>query len=220
MAIINCPECKREISDKAPACPYCGCPAEHFTTAQTTDSAAASPNDSKQALIDSEEVKAMIGFYYTSYAKNFRRSCSFNWSACLFNWLWFFYRKMYACGFLLVLAFYVILGLGLCICVGIYGLDSLEEGSALGQDLEAACFIWCIVWNFLFNIGLGFFANGIYKNELIRRCKKADTLPLHEREKYLRKKSGTSNLAVVLGLIFINLPINFALKWLEYLADA
>ena len=26
MALINCSECKREISDKATSCPYCGCP--------------------------------------------------------------------------------------------------------------------------------------------------------------------------------------------------
>jgi tellurium resistance protein TerD len=26
MALINCPECSREISDKAEACPQCGCP--------------------------------------------------------------------------------------------------------------------------------------------------------------------------------------------------
>ena len=26
MALINCPECKKEISDKATACPHCGCP--------------------------------------------------------------------------------------------------------------------------------------------------------------------------------------------------
>ena len=26
MAIINCPECSKEISDKAPACPQCGSP--------------------------------------------------------------------------------------------------------------------------------------------------------------------------------------------------
>ncbi len=28
MALINCPECGREISDKASACPHCGCPLE------------------------------------------------------------------------------------------------------------------------------------------------------------------------------------------------
>ena len=26
MALIRCPECKRELSDKASACPNCGCP--------------------------------------------------------------------------------------------------------------------------------------------------------------------------------------------------
>lgn len=27
MSLIECPECKREISDKAAVCPHCGCPA-------------------------------------------------------------------------------------------------------------------------------------------------------------------------------------------------
>ena len=26
MALIKCPECGKEISDKAGACPHCGCP--------------------------------------------------------------------------------------------------------------------------------------------------------------------------------------------------
>jgi len=26
MALINCPECKKEISDRATSCPHCGCP--------------------------------------------------------------------------------------------------------------------------------------------------------------------------------------------------
>jgi len=26
MALINCPECQKEISDKAESCPHCGCP--------------------------------------------------------------------------------------------------------------------------------------------------------------------------------------------------
>lgn len=30
MALIQCPECKREISDKAAACPQCGCPQSEF----------------------------------------------------------------------------------------------------------------------------------------------------------------------------------------------
>lgn len=31
MAIINCPECKREISEKATTCPHCGCPSNEWS---------------------------------------------------------------------------------------------------------------------------------------------------------------------------------------------
>ena len=33
MALIKCPECGREISDKAKACPHCGCPIESSSSA-------------------------------------------------------------------------------------------------------------------------------------------------------------------------------------------
>lgn len=32
MALIKCPECGKEISDKAAACPNCGCPVAEMTT--------------------------------------------------------------------------------------------------------------------------------------------------------------------------------------------
>ena len=32
MALIKCPECGKEISDKASACPNCGCPVSEMTT--------------------------------------------------------------------------------------------------------------------------------------------------------------------------------------------
>lgn len=34
MALIKCPECGKEISDKAAACPNCGCPASEFNKNQ------------------------------------------------------------------------------------------------------------------------------------------------------------------------------------------
>ena len=30
MALINCPECKNKVSDKANACPHCGFPIEEY----------------------------------------------------------------------------------------------------------------------------------------------------------------------------------------------
>ena len=32
MALIKCPECGKEISDQATACPNCGCPVKQSTT--------------------------------------------------------------------------------------------------------------------------------------------------------------------------------------------
>lgn len=38
MALINCPECDREVSDKAPTCPGCGVPiAARFAEAEPAD---------------------------------------------------------------------------------------------------------------------------------------------------------------------------------------
>ena len=36
MALINCPECQKSISDKAEFCPHCGLPAEYFRSVGTT----------------------------------------------------------------------------------------------------------------------------------------------------------------------------------------
>ena len=36
MALINCPECQKSISDKAEFCPHCGLPAEYFLAAGAT----------------------------------------------------------------------------------------------------------------------------------------------------------------------------------------
>lgn len=36
MALIKCPECGREISDRAAACPHCGCPVSSATQSEPT----------------------------------------------------------------------------------------------------------------------------------------------------------------------------------------
>ena len=40
MALINCPECGKEISDKAIACPNCGCPVNNSNITDTQDMSA------------------------------------------------------------------------------------------------------------------------------------------------------------------------------------
>jgi len=44
MALIECPECKKEVSTEAKACPYCGYPvAEHVAQAQPAATTSAGP---------------------------------------------------------------------------------------------------------------------------------------------------------------------------------
>ncbi len=55
MAIINCAECGKTLSDKAPACPHCGCPIEFATPRSTTIEAIVQTghreNDSQKLLL-------------------------------------------------------------------------------------------------------------------------------------------------------------------------
>jgi len=49
MALISCPECGREISDKAPACPHCGVP---LTTAVAAPAEPAAPQNNDNAELE------------------------------------------------------------------------------------------------------------------------------------------------------------------------
>ena len=44
MALIVCPECQNQISDRADRCPYCGLPAQYFHGSKETQSAPAVEN--------------------------------------------------------------------------------------------------------------------------------------------------------------------------------
>lgn len=46
MALVKCPDCGRDISDQAPACPHCGRPAT--STAQTSAVASSEPSSQKK----------------------------------------------------------------------------------------------------------------------------------------------------------------------------
>lgn len=37
MALIKCPDCDKEISDRAPTCPNCGCPMKEIQSVDVTD---------------------------------------------------------------------------------------------------------------------------------------------------------------------------------------
>ena len=60
MALMKCPECGREISDKASSCPGCGCPIEEFESEK---------QKTEKADLLVETVKSIHGIYPTEKTK-------------------------------------------------------------------------------------------------------------------------------------------------------
>ena len=49
MALISCPECGRQISDRAASCPHCGCPGSGFSTNPSASPRAQTPTPAERA---------------------------------------------------------------------------------------------------------------------------------------------------------------------------
>lgn len=72
MSLIRCPECKKEISDRATACPHCGYPIENmdFYQSETSISSEAEPPEGAAAKIMSlvkDKAKDAVESYQNSY---------------------------------------------------------------------------------------------------------------------------------------------------------
>lgn len=61
MALINCPECKKEVSDKALSCPNCGCPIVTQELSTSTSNAIECPKcHSTQTVVQKRGVDAKV----------------------------------------------------------------------------------------------------------------------------------------------------------------
>lgn len=67
MALIICPECGKEFSDKAPACPNCGFPTNELL--ETAPSEEPTPSDNSDSLANGLVSKA-IGAVQTTIENN------------------------------------------------------------------------------------------------------------------------------------------------------
>lgn len=57
--MIKCPECGKDISDNATACPHCGCPMEDIRK-ELTDAGTPAPAEAPEDVSDKEQVKAVL----------------------------------------------------------------------------------------------------------------------------------------------------------------
>lgn len=72
MALLNCPECNKQISDKAFACPHCGLPASYFNTKKKDE--AIDKYNEESSLIDYKNLNNVLTSfdcdYYSIFSNN------------------------------------------------------------------------------------------------------------------------------------------------------
>lgn len=76
MALIYCPECKKQISDKAEACPHCGLPKSYFISSETaegvsTDENKNTANPGISASADYKSIRNMLIAFSGDYLELF-----------------------------------------------------------------------------------------------------------------------------------------------------
>ena len=76
MALINCPECSKEVSDSAPSCPNCGYPLASKTSTSETDIRTIQKTSKQFKLITAAAVICMIVglIWFIIDFKNFQAS--------------------------------------------------------------------------------------------------------------------------------------------------
>jgi DNA helicase-4 len=67
MALIKCPECEKQISDKAEACPHCGCPKQYFAVPINADVA----KEENTEAFDYKEIKNMLIMFSSDWRSMF-----------------------------------------------------------------------------------------------------------------------------------------------------
>jgi len=67
MALIKCPECEKQISDKAEACPHCGCPKQYFTVSINENVIA----EEKNTDFDYKEIRNMLIMFSSDWRSMF-----------------------------------------------------------------------------------------------------------------------------------------------------
>lgn len=73
MALISCPECGKQISDKAECCPHCGLPARYFAAALQVEPPAGVPTD-EATPVDCAKLQDLLLSFDRDYAAAFGRN--------------------------------------------------------------------------------------------------------------------------------------------------
>ena len=166
-----CTNCGKELPEGSKFCTNCGTMAENVNTEAKTE-----PQFYQSDVID-EDVKSLIGEkqeYYVpkfSMLKQLGKKASWNWCAFLLTPAWFFYRKMYVYGLVMI-------------------LFNITVGNLLNGVVTIAV-----------SAVLGVFGNYIYMDYLEKQSLQMKSMPDTVKETFIREKGGTSWPAVFVSFL-------------------
>jgi hypothetical protein len=116
---VFCGKCGRELREGASFCSHCGSPAAPVPSGETLEGSGI------------DEIGIFVGKNAEFYRSKFRKfrvggvetfSATWNWAACLCNFWWFLYRKLYLWALLwFLLTFLPFIGLAFWVAAGITG---------------------------------------------------------------------------------------------------
>ena len=171
MALINCPECDRQISDQAPQCPHCG-----FASQPAPATAPASEDEFLDAAIG-----PLNKSYYRRAFDKFgsgQGSVTWNWPSFFVTIFWMLYRKMYAYALLV----WFVLPVVLIVFAGIIG--------GVSGDPEAYVGTYYLLNTIIGFIVIPMFANRLYYRHVNKKINRARAIYSDEsdqlKELYLR----------------------------------
>ncbi len=181
--------CGYETEEGQNFCPKCG---KEITRQSETATGSAAKLTEKE-ILDSEEMKILIGKFYPAYRKAFDKKVSFNWSAFLFGW-WNLWRGMFVYPLCYSLVVLLIILLCVLLCFGL----------SVDMNDPALKYVGYSI-NIVSGIIYGFLANRLYKMHVLKVYEKAMKYEPEKRIKYMQKQR--MNLALNVILCYIALAV-------------
>ncbi len=216
-----CPHCNKKIDKDARVCPYCGRP--NITGMYINfDMPGGVPKDADIGdSVSAEQARNLVAINTQRYIPKFLKfkqgkTLSWNWLAFLFPEGWFFSRKLYKAGALVIT---VLIALQMLLFplttvinqnvfasydeLTLFLMNYISESMSSGELLPVALALVGSLGTIAVRIVSALFADKIYYNNVLDRAKAQGKSDL-DRGDYLRKYGGVNIYAFLLGVIVVN----------------
>ncbi len=202
MPLIKCPECSKQVSERAHSCPHCGYPLEKefektiFEFSEPVEKEANSINNLYEATLGEKNRT-----YYLIKFKQFDQQglsllkASWNWPAFFFNFIWALYRKMYVW-------FFVFLNLGYLINF----LFEISDSTILNALIS-----------FIPSILSGIFGNSLYHNNVRKKIAVAQR-NIKDKTRllnFLKHKGGVNEWVIGVSILLFIVFVIFVILFLK-----